>query len=63
MEVELEGVLARSFPVPGGAEEIRRMLADSLGDDGLGIGARRVDGEIRFHYPIAVLVAAKPSGD
>ena len=57
MEVELEGVLERSFPVAGGAEEVRRMFVESLADDGLGVGARREGGEIHFGYPIAVLSA------
>jgi SAM-dependent methyltransferase len=57
IEVELEGVLERSFPVAGGAEEVRRMFAESLADDGLGVGARREGGEIHFAFPIAVLAA------
>jgi SAM-dependent methyltransferase len=58
LDVELEGVLGRSFPSPGGADEVRRMFEESLADDGLGVSARREGGEIRFAYPIAVLSAA-----
>ncbi len=59
LEGELEGLLARSFPKPGGADEIRRLFAASVADDALGIGARRVGAEIRYGYPVAVLVAAR----
>ena len=57
LKSELEGLLARSFPAPGDADEIRRMFVDSLADDGLGMGTHRRGAEIRFAYPVAVLVA------
>jgi len=60
LEAELEGVLSRSFPEPGGADAVREMFRDSLEDDGLGVGARLEDGQIRFAYPIAILVATTP---
>ena len=59
LEGELEGLLARSFPNPGDAEEIRRRFAASLADDALGIGTRRVGDQIHFGYPIAILVAER----
>ena len=59
LEGDLEGLLARSFPNPGDADEIRRRFAASLADDALGIGTRRVGDQIHFGYPIAVLVAAR----
>jgi ubiquinone/menaquinone biosynthesis C-methylase UbiE len=57
LKSELEGLLARSFPAPGDAERIRQMFVDSLADDGLGMGTHRRGDEIRFAYPVAVLVA------
>ena len=60
LEGELEGLLARSFPTPADAEEIRRRFARSVEDDSLGINARREDGRIRYGYPVAVLAAPKP---
>jgi SAM-dependent methyltransferase len=57
LEGELEGLLARSFPNPGDAGEIRRRFAASVADDALGIGTRREGDQIHFSYPIAVLVA------
>jgi len=54
---ELEGLLERSFPVPGDVERIRRMIVDSLDDDGLGLGTQRRGDRVVFAYPVAVLVA------
>jgi ubiquinone/menaquinone biosynthesis C-methylase UbiE len=54
---ELEGLLERSFPVPGDAERIRRMFVDSVEGDGLGLGARRRGDRIVFAYPVVALVA------
>src|SRR5437667_4350452 len=60
LKSELEGLLERSFPEAGDAERVRRMLIDSLADDGLGLGTRwRGGGEIVFAYPVAVLAAGK----
>ncbi|MFO0846843.1 MAG: methyltransferase domain-containing protein, partial [Gemmataceae bacterium] len=36
----LELLLAASFPVPGGADEVRRTFAADLGSDSLGLGVR-----------------------
>jgi SAM-dependent methyltransferase len=59
LEGELEGLLKRSFPKPGDEDEIRRRFAAALADDALGIGTRREGHEIRFGYPVAVLVAER----
>ena len=34
-------------------------VVDSLADDGLGLGTRRRGSEIRFAYPVAILVAER----
>ncbi len=60
MECELEGVLQRSFPDPRDVEEIRAIYRRSLDGDGLGLSTRLEDGQIRFAYPIAILVSTKP---
>jgi SAM-dependent methyltransferase len=57
LECELEGVLDRSFPAPGDVERIRAMFAAAVAEDALGLAIRRVGGEIRFAYPVAVLAA------
>jgi ubiquinone/menaquinone biosynthesis C-methylase UbiE len=56
LDVELEALLAASFPNPGDADRIRQTFADDLGKNGLGLGATRRDGAIHFAFPIVVLV-------
>ena len=59
LEGELEALLARSFPGPGDADEIRRLFRAALQDDALGVQPR-LDGEsVRYSYPVAVLVAER----
>lgn len=58
---ELEGLLERSFPAPGGAAEVRRRFRASLEDDQLGVDARlAAGGRIAYSYPIALLAADVP---
>jgi SAM-dependent methyltransferase len=57
LEGELEGLLGRSFPKPGDADRIRELFAASLADDRLGIATRRDGAQIRYGFPVAVLVA------
>ncbi len=61
LKVDLDGVLARSFPDPGHVGTIREMFARAVEDDGMGLGTRRVGHDIRFAYSVAVLVADKPT--
>jgi ubiquinone/menaquinone biosynthesis C-methylase UbiE len=56
----LEQLLAASFPVPGGAEEIRRAFAADVGHDRLGLGVREQGGCLYFAFPIVVLWGTKP---
>ena len=61
LEGELEALIARSFPKPGDDATLRRIFADSLAGDTLGIQARRdPDGAIRYGYPVAVLAVQRP---
>jgi SAM-dependent methyltransferase len=60
LEGDLESLLERSFPEPGGAEEVRRRFRASLVDDRLGIDARLEGGRITYRYPIALLAARRP---
>jgi hypothetical protein len=48
-----------SFPRQGDAEAVRRMVLDSLGDDGMGVNTRRKNEKVLFSYPIAILLAEK----
>lgn len=59
LQSELEALLGRSFPVPGGAEEIRRLITASVEDDTLGLGAHRRGAEIHLVYPVAILRAER----
>lgn len=55
LEGELEDLLSRSFPEPGGADRLRQMYADAIDDDALGIATRRDGDQIRFGSPVTVL--------
>ena len=59
LQTDLEGLLSRSFPNPGDAEQIRAMVQRSLVDDGLDMGTHRVGDTIRVSYPVAVLAASR----
>lgn len=60
LEGDLKGLLKRSFPRPEDVPAIRRMFEASVGDDSLGVKARRDGDVIRYAYPVAVLVAERP---
>jgi SAM-dependent methyltransferase len=61
LEMVLDALLAASFPGPGDADRIRKIFAEDLGVDRLGLGASRRDGAIRFAFPIVVLAGRKES--
>ena len=54
---DVESLLARSFPREGDADRIRKIFADSLEHDDLGVGAVRQDGKICFAFPILILAS------
>ncbi len=61
LPVELEAVLERSFPAAGDADRVRAIFTSSLADDALGLAARRHgEREIRFEYPVVIVVAERP---
>jgi SAM-dependent methyltransferase len=51
----LDQLLAASFPVAGGAEEVQRAFAEDRGRDQLGLGVHEQDGRLHFSFPIVVL--------
>jgi ubiquinone/menaquinone biosynthesis C-methylase UbiE len=55
----LEPLLGASFPVAGGADEIRRVFAADLGRDFLGLGIHEENGLLQFAFPIVVLSGSK----
>jgi SAM-dependent methyltransferase len=59
LEGELEDLLSRSFPNEGDAERLRKIFADSISDDALGLNTRLENGQIFYSFPVAVLVARK----
>jgi SAM-dependent methyltransferase len=61
LEVELDGLLQRSFPDPSHVSQIREMFVRSIDDDGMGLGVHRVGPQIHFAYQVAILAAAKPA--
>ena len=61
LESELEGLLSRSFPLPGDADKIRALFTAALEDDRLGLPLHREQNQIHLAYPIAVLVATNPA--
>ena len=54
---DVESLLARSFPREGDADRIRKMFAESLEHDDLGMAAVRTDGKICFAFPALILVS------
>jgi SAM-dependent methyltransferase len=59
--MELEDLLAGSFPRPGDADRIRALFEEDIqaGRDELGVSARRDAGAIQITYPVAVLAWRK----
>jgi hypothetical protein len=52
---DLDSLLARSFPQPGDADRIRKILEASLLDDALDMATRRDDAKLFYAFPIAIL--------
>lgn len=57
LEGELEALIGRSFPHPGDDEKIREIFRAALDDDALDIQPRLENGQIRYGFPVSVLVA------
>lgn len=54
---EVESLLSRSFPPPGGMDVVRAAYVASLRDDGLGLRTRRVGGQIHGAYRVVALAS------
>jgi ubiquinone/menaquinone biosynthesis C-methylase UbiE len=59
LPMELEQFLGASFPVPGGADAVRRAFAADVGHDRLGLKIREEEGRLQFAFPIVVLAGDK----
>jgi ubiquinone/menaquinone biosynthesis C-methylase UbiE len=59
LEGEMEALISRSFPHPGDDEKIREIFRAALADDALDIQPRLENGQIRYGFPVSVLVAER----
>jgi hypothetical protein len=59
LEGDLEALNGRSFPHPGDDEKIRELFRASLADDALDIQPQLENGQIRYGFPVSVLVAER----
>ena len=59
LDAELDALLKGSFPDAGDADEVRRMIIDSLQDDAMALHTRRDHGRIWISYPIVALAATR----
>lgn len=59
MDIDVDGLLARSFPAPGTEAAVRRMFEESVADDGMGLETRRDGERLRFTYANVVLSAQR----
>jgi SAM-dependent methyltransferase len=57
VRADLEGLLATSFPAESDIPVIRKIFADSIADDGLGMKTKLRGDKILLSYPIAILAA------
>lgn len=58
-ELGLEQLLSASFPKSGDANRVRAIIEADVGSDNLGIRVHRRGGDVRFAYPITILVGTK----
>jgi ubiquinone/menaquinone biosynthesis C-methylase UbiE len=58
-ELGLKQLLAASFPKSDDANQVRAIFEADVGADNLGIGVHHSGGDIRFAYPIVILVGTK----
>jgi hypothetical protein len=59
LPMTLEQLLDASFPVPGGADEIRQAFTADLGHDRLNLSLRADEGRLRFAFPVVVLAGTR----
>lgn len=59
LPMALDRLLAGSFSVPGGADEIRWAFAADVGQNFLNLGIREEESGIAFEFPVVVLAGMK----
>lgn len=59
VDIELEAQLAASFPKEEDIPKLRTMITNDIGQDKLGINARRFGGDVLYTVPVSVYVGYK----
>jgi SAM-dependent methyltransferase len=59
LPMELDRLLAGSFPAPGGADEIRRAFAADVEQNRLALGVRQENGRLTFTFLVVVLAGTR----
>lgn len=57
--VELERLMAASFPDGGDRQAVGRLIEDTVTGDKMGVNARREGATVRFEYPAVILASTK----
>ncbi len=57
--VNVDAILSRSFPDPGGAEAFRSMVANDIGQNRIGIDASRNESGLAFAFPVVIVSGRK----
>ena len=57
LDVDLDRVLAASFPNPGDVPQLREIFERDLTSNDLGLGTYKIKNQIHFAYPTTVIVA------
>lgn len=58
--VDIDGLMAVSFPEPGQEQRLRAILEDSVETDALGMSPKRTRGKVTLAYRTALFAAVKP---
>ncbi|HEX4006943.1 MAG TPA: class I SAM-dependent methyltransferase [Acidobacteriaceae bacterium] len=62
LALDLDEFLGRSYPRPGGKQQIRDLFESALADDAMDVEPHRDGAQIRFSVPVAIVVAQVPDG-
>lgn len=57
LPVEMEALLATSFPLDDNRDAVRALLRAAVPDDAIGARVRDADGQIHFEYAVAIFAA------
>ncbi|MGJ5813311.1 class I SAM-dependent methyltransferase [Paludibaculum fermentans] len=60
LDTSVEALLGASFPNPGDAGKLRRLIQGDVGVDRLSIQAYEREGELRFGFPCSIVAWRKP---